>query len=161
MKAVVWADYGPPDVLQLKEVETPTPRDNEVLIRIYATTATAGDCEQRSLKLPIWYALPMRVYVGFKRPERVTLLGMDLAGEIESVGKDVRSFREGDQVFGSAGVGFGAKAEYICLPEEPEAGALAIKPANMTYEEAAAFLLGELMHCVFLDKEISRADRRS
>jgi NADPH:quinone reductase-like Zn-dependent oxidoreductase len=144
MKAIVWTEYGPPDVLQLQEVETPTPKDNEVLIRIYATTVTAGDCEQRSLKLPIWYALPMRAYVGFKRPERVTVLGMDLAGEIESVGKDVRLLKEGDQVFGSSGVAFGANAEYICLPEEPEAGALAIKPANITYEEAAAVPVGGL-----------------
>ena len=130
MKAIAWTEYGPPDVLQLKEVETPTPKDNEVLIRIHATTATAGDCEQRSLRMPFWYALPMRAYVGFKRPERVVILGMDLAGEIESVGKDVRLLKEGDQVFGSSGTAFSANAEYICLPEEPEEGALAIKPAN-------------------------------
>ena len=94
MKAIVWTKYGPPDVLQLKEVEKPTPKDNEVLIRIYATTVTAGDCEQRSLKLPIWHALPMRAYVGLKRPKRITILGMDLAGEIESVGKDVNYSRK-------------------------------------------------------------------
>ncbi|HSR29378.1 MAG TPA: NAD(P)-dependent alcohol dehydrogenase [Anaerolineae bacterium] len=144
MKAIVWTEYGPPDVLQLQEVETPTPKDNEVLIGIRATTVTAGDCEQRSLKLQIWYALPMRAYVGFKRPERVAVLGMDFAGEIESVGKDVRLLKEGDQVFGSSGIAFGANAEYICLPEEPEEGALAIKPANMTYEEAAAVPVGGL-----------------
>jgi NADPH:quinone reductase-like Zn-dependent oxidoreductase len=150
MKAIVWTEYGSPDVLQLKEVEKPTPKDNEVLIRIYATTVTAGDCEQRSLKLPIWYRLPMQAYVGFKRPERVTTLGMDLAGEIESVGKDVELLKEGDQVFGSSGIGFGANAEYICLPEEPEAGALATKPAKMTYEEAAAVPVGGLEALSFL-----------
>ncbi len=85
MKAIVWTEYGPPDVLQLKEVEKPTPKDNEVLIRIYATTVTSGDCEQRSLKLQIWYRLLMRAYIGLKRPKRITILGMDLAGEIGHV----------------------------------------------------------------------------
>jgi NADPH:quinone reductase-like Zn-dependent oxidoreductase len=150
MKAIVWTEYGPPDVLQLKEVEKPAPKEDEVLIRIYATTVTAGDCEQRSLKMPIWYRLPMRAYVGFKKPERITILGMDLAGEIESAGVDVKRFRKGDQVFGSSGVGFSANAEYICLPEEPEAGALASKPANMTYAEAAAVPVGGLEALSFL-----------
>jgi len=151
MKAIVWTAYGPPDVLQLREVEKPTPKDNEVLIRIYATTVTAGDCEQRSLKLPIWHALPMRAYVGLKRPKRITILGMELAGEIESVGRDVRLFKEGDQVFAATGfVGMGAYAEYICLPEEPEEGALAIKPDNMPYEEAAAVPVGGLEALHFL-----------
>ncbi len=151
MKAIVWTEYGPPDVLQLQEVETPTPKDNEVLIRIYATTVTSGDCEQRSLKLPIWYALSMRAYVGLRKPERITILGMELAGEIESVGKDVTRFGKGDQVFAATGlVGMGAYAEYISLPEELEDGALAIKPANMTYEEAAAVPVGGLEALGFL-----------
>jgi NADPH:quinone reductase-like Zn-dependent oxidoreductase len=151
MKAIVCTKSGPPDVLQLREVEKPTPKEDEVLIRIYATTVTAGDCEQRSLKLPIWYALPMRAYVGFKRPTRITILGMGLAGQIESVGKDVKLFRKGDQVFAATGfVGMGACAEYICMPEEPEEGALAIKPANMTYEEAAPVPVGGLEALHFL-----------
>ena len=123
MRAIVWTEYGPPDVLQLQEVDKPTPKDNQVLIRIYATTVTTGDCEQRSLKLPFWYRLPMRAYVGLKRPERVTILGMDLAGEIEAAGKDVKLFKKGDQVFGATGWGSGAYAKYICLPED---GILAI-----------------------------------
>jgi len=145
MKAIVWTEYGPPEVLQFREVAKPTPKDNEVLIRIYATTVTAGDCEQRSLKLPIWQRLPMRAYVGLKRPTRITILGMELAGEIEAVGQDVKLFREGDQVFAATGfVNMGAYAEYICLPEESAEGALALKPVNMTYEEAAAVPMGGL-----------------
>jgi NADPH:quinone reductase-like Zn-dependent oxidoreductase len=153
MKAMVWTAYGPPDVLQLREVEKPIPKENEVLIRINATTVTAGDCEQRSLKLPIWLAFPMRAYVGLKRPQRITTLGMELAGEIESVGKEVRLFEEGDQVFAATGLlGMGTYAEYICLPEEPEEGALTTKPANMTYEEAAAVPMGGLEALHFLRK---------
>jgi len=145
MKAIVWTEYGPPEVLQFREVAKPTPKDNEVLIRIYATTVTTGDCEQRSLKLPIWQRLPMRAYVGLKRPTRITILGMELAGEIEAVGQDVKLFREGDQVFAATGfVNMGAYAEYICLPEESAEGALALKPVNMTYEEAAAVPMGGL-----------------
>jgi NADPH:quinone reductase-like Zn-dependent oxidoreductase len=153
VKAIVWTAYGPPDVLQLREVEKPTPKENEVLIRIHATTVTAGDCEQRSLKLPIWLALPMRAYVGLKRPQRITILGMELAGEIESVGREAKRFEEGDQVFAATGLlGMGTYAEYICLPEEPEEGALATKPASMTYEEAAAVPMGGLEALHFISK---------
>ena len=151
MKAIIWTDYGPPDVLQLKEVEKPTPKDNEVLIRIFATTVTAGDCEQRSLKLPIWHRIPVQAYAGLKRPTRITILGMELAGEIESLGKDVKLLKKGDQVFAATGFArMGTCAEYICLPEKPEEGALATKPANISYEEAAPIPMGglEALHFV-------------
>ncbi|UCC50550.1 MAG: NAD(P)-dependent alcohol dehydrogenase [Anaerolineaceae bacterium] len=144
MKAIVWTKYGPPDVLELREVEKPIPKDNELLIKIYATTVTAGDCEMRSLKFPIYLSLPMRLWRGLLKPKENSIMGTELAGEIEAVGKDVKRFKQGDQVFGSAGMDLGTNAEYICLPEEPEEmeGGVTIKPANMTYEEAATVPFG-------------------
>ncbi len=144
MKAIVWTKYGPLEVLQLQEVEKPKPKDDEVLIRIYATTVTAGDCELRSLKLPFIIGFPMRIWIGLLKPKGTTIPGTELAGEIEAVGKDVKLFKAGNQVFGAAGMGFGANAEYICLPERPGdmEGGVAIKPSNMTYEEAATVPFG-------------------
>jgi 2-desacetyl-2-hydroxyethyl bacteriochlorophyllide A dehydrogenase len=154
MKAIVWTKYGPPEGLQLQEVEKPTPKDNEVLIRICATTVSAGDCEFRTLTGPLMMRLAMRTYVGLRRPTRIKILGQELAGEIEAVGRDVELFREGDQVFAGLGINMGAYAEYICLPEKPEEmeGVLAVEPSNMTYEEAAAVPLGGLNALHFLRK---------
>ena len=115
MKAIICIKYGSPDVLQLKEVEKPTPKDNEVLIRIYAATVTAGDTEIRSFKMHRWLWLLARIGYGFRGP-RKKILGQELAGEIESVGKEVTQFKKGDQVFAAADARFGAYAEYKCLP---------------------------------------------
>lgn len=154
MKAIIWTKYGPPDSLQLQEVEKPVPGDDEILIKIHATTVTAGDCEMRRLELPLMLSLPMRLYAGFARPKRLKILGQELAGEVEEVGVDVKSFKKGDQVFGTTGLGFGAYAEYICLKGEPNesGGSLAIKPANLTFEEAASVPTAGLEAIHFLRK---------
>ncbi|PCI34262.1 MAG: NAD(P)-dependent alcohol dehydrogenase [Alphaproteobacteria bacterium] len=134
MKAITYTEYGPPDVLVLKEVDKPVCGDDEVLIKIKATTATAGDCEIRRPDIPnlIWFFV--RLYMGFRTP-RKQVLGQELAGEIEAVGKNVETFKKGDQVFATTGIHFGAYADYICLPAD---GAIALKPANMSFAEAAA-----------------------
>jgi NADPH:quinone reductase-like Zn-dependent oxidoreductase len=156
MQAIVWTKYGPPEVLHLQEVEKPTPKVDEVLIRIHATTVTAGDCEMRSLKFPLILSLPMRLWIGLFKPKENTIPGTELAGEIEAVGKDVSLFKVGDQVYGAAGMKFGANAEYICLPERPEEmeGGVAIKPANMTFKEAATVPFGgrDALHFLRLGK---------
>jgi len=146
MKAVVFTEYGPPDVLQLKDVAKPIPKDDEVLIRIYATTATLYDCWVRSSTAPAGFGLVSRVESGIRTPKQ-PILGTELAGEIEAVGKDVTLFKKGDQVFGFS-ANLGAYAEYICLTDD----AVGIKPANMTYDEAAAVPQGALTALYFLRK---------
>ena len=138
MKAIVHTKYGPPDELQLKEVQKPVPKDNQVLIRIHATTVTTTDCNIRNQTfVPKFLLLPIRMNYGFLKP-KTNILGTDLAGEVEAVGKDVKRFEIGDQVFGTPEPAFGAHAQHICIPED---GVLAPMPANMTWEEAASIPL--------------------
>ena len=143
---MIWTNYGSPDVLKLREVETPTPGDEEVLIKVHAATASTPDTEIRRLKLPLLFAIPLRLYLGFLRPTRITILGSEFAGEIVSVGKKVTQYQPGDQVFGYTGLGMGTYAEYLCMSEKSSglAGVMAIKPSNLTYEEAAAVPFGGL-----------------
>ena len=148
VKAIVYTRYGPPDVLQLKEVKKPVPKENEVLIRVHTSALTKGDCEMRSPKIPnaIWFIV--RIFFGLTRP-RKQILGQQLAGVVEAVGKSVSSFKNGDAVHASTGARFGAYAEYICLPIE---NAIAIKPSNLTFEEAAGVPVGGLNALHYLRK---------
>ena len=154
MKAVVCTKYGPPEVLQIREVEKPTPKDYEVLIKVHATTVHIGDTKLRSFKPGLgpvrdfFFKPMMRIMIGFTGP-RKKILGMELAGDIEAVGKDVKLFKKGDPVFASTEMRFGGYAEYCCLPED---GFLAIKPTNMTYEEAATVPNGAITALLLLRK---------
>jgi NADPH:quinone reductase-like Zn-dependent oxidoreductase len=159
MKAIVCTKYGPPEVLQLKEVEKPVPHNTEVSIKICATAVTASDCIVRGFKTPVWrpMGLMMGLALGFTKP-RQPILGIVFAGEVEAAGNDVKGFAKGDQVFGwDTTLAFGAYAEYKCMPAK---GMLAVKPARMSYEEAAAIPYGGLIALHFLRKgNIQRGDK--
>jgi NADPH:quinone reductase-like Zn-dependent oxidoreductase len=154
MKAVICTKYGAPEVLQIQNIEKPAPKNNEILIKIYATTVHIGDTKIRSFKPDMGFLQDllvkpmMRIVIGFRRP-RKRILGMELSGEIESIGKNVSLFKKGEQIFASTEMKFGTYAEYICLPED---SVLALKPSNMTYEEAAPVPNGGLTALLFLRK---------
>jgi NADPH:quinone reductase-like Zn-dependent oxidoreductase len=148
MKAIVYDRYGPPEVLKLTEIETPKPKQNEVLVKIIATTLHRGDTRMRSLSIPgsFFEKLMGRFFIGITGPKR-KILGMELAGVVESIGKEVTMFNIGDEVFASTGLSFGAHAEYICLPED---GVIAFKPSNISFEEAAPVPASGCAALVFL-----------
>jgi NADPH:quinone reductase-like Zn-dependent oxidoreductase len=159
MRAIVCTDYGPPDVLQLRDVPKPVPKDNEVLVRIRATTVSAADCELRRFDFAPWIWVPMRLAFGIRKPRR-RVLGQELAGDVESVGKKVRSLRKGDRVFATTGIPLGAYAEYICLRENPQTGAIATMPANLDYADAAAIPYGGGEALAFLRSADVRSGQR-
>lgn len=141
MKAVVYREYGPPEVLQLAEIEKPQPKDNEILVRVRAAEITKADCELRSFRFPVkWFWLPLRLALGVRRP-RKQILGGYFSGEVEAVGAEVSGFKPGDAVYGSSGLRMGGYGEFLCVPAR---ATVVLKPANMTFEEAAAVPLGGL-----------------
>ncbi|WP_379151092.1 NAD(P)-dependent alcohol dehydrogenase [Paenibacillus sp. sgz5001063] len=148
MKAVVCSKYGSPETLRLMELERPVPKGKELLIKVHASTVTAGDIRVRTFKSPVLFWLPMRLVLGLSKP-RKPVLGVELSGEVEAVGHDVKRFKQGDRIFALTGMRFGAHAEYACLPED---GMVSIKPANTTFEEAAAALYGGTTALYFLRK---------
>lgn len=156
MKAIVYEKYGSPDVLELKEMDKPVPQDNEILIKVQATSVNFGDMLARNFKeispgkftMPLIFWFFAKMYFGFTKPS-VTIPGSEFSGEIESAGKDVKLFKNKDQVFGYLGQKMGAYAEYICMPEN---GCVAIKPSNMTHEEAAVVPYGSIMALSLLEK---------
>jgi NADPH:quinone reductase-like Zn-dependent oxidoreductase len=152
MKAIICTKYGPPEVLQIKEVEKPTPMDNEVLIKIIATAVTASDIIIRSSNVPLRFLIPMRIMLGICNP-RKHIIGLVLSGEIEAIGKDIKRFKIGDQVYGLTGYGLGAYAEYKCMKEtDSKYGCLAIKPTNISHEEATAAAYGGLLAFQSMEK---------
>ena len=153
MKAVICPRYGPPEVLKLKYIEKPVPKDNQVLIKIHASSVTQSDVFLRSSKVPLKLLIPMRIAIGILKP-RKSVIGLVFSGEIEAVGKNIQRFKSGDQVYGLTGYGLGAYAEYKCMKENdsPLNGCLAKKPASLTHEEATTAAYGGLLAFQFMEK---------
>ncbi|MCU4863207.1 NAD(P)-dependent alcohol dehydrogenase [Bacillus cereus] len=156
MKAIICTKYGPPNVLQLQNVEKPKPKKNEVLVKIHATSVSTGDCRIRGFNSPLLFWIPMRIILGFRKP-RKPILGVELSGEIEDIGTDVTRFKKGDQVFALTELNLGGYAEYTCVHES---GLIALKPTNVTYEEAAVIPFGGTSALHFLRKgQIKKGQR--
>ncbi|PFN36601.1 NAD(P)-dependent alcohol dehydrogenase [Bacillus thuringiensis] len=156
MKAIICTKYGPPNVLQLQNVEKPKPKKNEVLVKIHATSVSTGDCRIRGFNSPLLFWIPMRIILGFRKP-RKPILGVELSGEIEDIGTDVTQFKKGDQVFALTELNLGGYAEYTCVHES---GLIALKPTNVTYEEAAVIPFGGTSALHFIRKgQIKKGQR--
>ncbi|MFV5916236.1 NAD(P)-dependent alcohol dehydrogenase [Bacillus cereus] len=156
MKAIICTQYGPPNVLQLQNIEKPIPKKNEVLVKIHATSVSTGDCRIRGFNSPLLFWIPMRIILGFRKP-RKPILGVELSGEIEDIGTDVTQFKKGDQVFALTELNLGGYAEYTCVHES---GLIALKPTNVTYEEAAVIPFGGTSALHFLRKgQIKKGQR--
>ncbi|KAB2476692.1 NAD(P)-dependent alcohol dehydrogenase [Bacillus cereus] len=156
MKAIICTKYGPPNVLQIQNVEKPKPKKNEVLVKIHATSVSTGDCRIRGFNSPLLFWIPMRIILGFRKP-RKPILGVELSGEIEDIGTDVTQFKKGDPVFALTELNLGGYAEYTCVHES---GLIALKPTNVTYEEAAVIPFGGTSALHFLRKgQIKKGQR--
>lgn len=152
MKAVIYEKYGSPKVLQLKDIQKPRPKDDEILVKIYAATVTSGDIRLRSSDFPPLFWLPARLLFGLFKPKK-KILGHELAGIVEEIGKNVTKFNVGDSVFGTTTLlKTGSYAEYICLPQKWKSGVIGLKPANLNYQEAAAMPVGAMTAIFLLDK---------
>ena len=149
MKVIVATKYGPPEVLQIKEIKKPVPAENEILVKVYATTVSAADYRVRSFNVPISFWLPARFALGLTKP-RNSVLGMDFSGVVDAVGRNVTKYKVGDPVFGLMGHQFGCYAQYLCLSEDWKLVGIAGKPANLNFEEAAAIPFGGLTALYFM-----------
>ncbi|MCA9381886.1 NAD(P)-dependent alcohol dehydrogenase [Candidatus Dojkabacteria bacterium] len=152
MKAAIWTKYGPAEGIELHDIEKPLPKQNEILVKVVASTVSTGDIEMRTMKVPLGLGLFMRLFTGILKPKRIKTLGQEFSGIVEKVGENVKKFKIGDEVFGTTGPMMGANAEYITLPEASNDALVGIKPTNLSYIEAAALPLGSLEAYYFLMK---------
>ena len=159
MKAIICTAYGPPNVLKLKEIEKPHPKEGQVLIRIYATSVSRADCELRRFDFPGWIALPIRLWFGVFKP-RVSILGQEFSGEVEAIGEGVTSFAPGDRVFGTTGMGLGAYTEYLCLDQHSTGSVITSIPVNMSFTDAAVIPYGASEALRFLKKANLKAGHK-